>query len=595
MKLNPNYFDVIVKFTFITLLFFISIEVQAKSYKVERVVIEARIQPDGSVFYKEIRTYNFDGSYSKANYELSKRGFDSIRDVTISENGIPFILSDSDYPGTYSIRERNRTIDITWNYDAEDESKSFEISYLIEGGLVVGPYDTEFFWTYLSDRWETGTESLEVRVYLPDSLDPQRQFTWVRGSDAKVVLQKLQDGFQVQSIERFTKHNEIAVRLIFPSSLIDSPVTDADFSLEDVLADEAALEQRAIEAQERREVLLPFGRAAGVLIILLSIFFWIVRYRKYGVKHQSGKKAPDVIFKAPVPLKPALASWLIYSRNVVAYALAATLFDLARKGFYVLEEDQIETKFLKKEKTIVYLKKPETIPSTEGLYKFELMLMEFLDEKIAENPRLDKIFKSTDSKLTKWYSKWSKSLGDEGKAMNLIEPESKSQMKKMMLLQAFFMVVSGALAILVLTPELIVALAISFTMFIASFAIMRYTPQGQLLFDNFKAYYNGLKMAAKRASDGFPSYTKENLDMHMIYAIGFGITGKKLESLLSSMNFQQDDVSWMYFSTNSQFGMSSVIHSISSVTNSVVTTTTSFSGAGASAGSAGGGAGGGAS
>src|SRR5690606_18438841 len=138
-----------------------------------------------------------------------------------------------------------------------------------------------------------------------------------------------------------------------------------------------------------------------------------------------------------------------------------------------------------------YLKKPETIPSTEGLHEFELMLMEFLDEKIAEDPRLDKIFKSTDSKLTKWYAKWSKSLSEEGKAMNLIEPESKSQMKKLMLLQAFFMIVSGALAILVLTPELIVSLFVSFTMLIASFAIMRYTPQGQLLFDNFKAYYKG--------------------------------------------------------------------------------------------------------
>jgi uncharacterized membrane protein len=313
------------------------------------------------------------------------------------------------------------------------------------------------------------------------------------------------------------------------------------------------------------------------------------------VKHQSGQNAPDVLFIAPVPLKPAVASWLIHSRNVVANALAATLFDLARRGFYVLEEDQIETKILKKEKTVVYLKKPNSTPSTEGLHEFELMLIEYLDEKIAIDSRLNKIFSSNDSKLTKWYAKWSKSLSSEGNAMNLVEPESKKQMKKLMLLQAFFMVVSGGLAVIVTTPELIVSFFVSFTMFIASFALIRYTPQGQLLYDNFKAYYNGLKIAAKRASDGFPSYKKENLDMHMIYAIGFGITGKKLEALLASMNFERDDVSWMYFSTNSQIGLSSVLHSISSVTNSVVTTTTSFSGAGSSAGEAGGGAGGGAS
>lgn len=595
MKQNLKYYDVIVKISLLVLFLFASNDGMAKSYKVERVIIEARIQPDGSVLYKEIRSYNFDGSYSKASYELVKRGFDSIRNVTVSENGVPLILSDSDYAGTYSIREGNRTIDITWNYDAEDETKSFEISYLIEGGIVVGLDDSEFYWTYLSDRWDTGTEELQIRVYLPDSVDPQRLFTWVRGSDRKVTLQKLQDGFQVYSIDRFTRHNEIAVRLIFPSILISSPVNDADFSLENILADEEAREQRAIAAQERRDVLLPFGRYAGVLMILLSIYFGIVRYRKYGVKHQSGQKAPDVLFNAPVPLKPAVASWLIHSRNVVANALAATLFDLARRGFYVLEEDQIDTKILKKEKTVVILKKPDSSPSTEGLHEFELMLIEYLDEKIALDSRLDKIFSSSDSKLAKWYAKWSGSLSKEGKGMNLIDPESKKQMKKLMLLQAFFMIVSGGLAIIVNTPELIVSIFVSLIMLIASFALIRYTPEGQLLYDNFRAYYNGLKIAAKRTADGFPSYKKENLDMHMIYAIGFGITGKKLEALLASMNFERDDISWMYFNVNSHVGMSSVLHSISSVTNSVVTTTTSFSGAGASAGAAGGGAGGGAS
>src|SRR5690606_15011359 len=128
-----KYLVVLAQLWSLVLIIAVPFDAYAKNYSVARVIIEAHIQQDGTMLYKELHTYSFDGSYSKANYELSKRGFDRIRNVTISENGVPFILSDSDYAGTYSIREKSNSIDISWNYEAKDETKTFEISFIIEG------------------------------------------------------------------------------------------------------------------------------------------------------------------------------------------------------------------------------------------------------------------------------------------------------------------------------------------------------------------------------------------------------------------------------------------------------------------------------
>jgi uncharacterized membrane protein len=570
-----------------------SVTLQAKNYTIDNVRIIAEILQDGRVSITEFRTYSFDGSYSQANYELSRRGFDQVTDISVTEDGQTYILSESEMPGTFYFEEKNRSIDIIWNYTAEDETRTFVISYILEGAIIVGPDHAEFFWTYLSDDWERATQSLNVSLFLPGEHDGSAT-GWVYGSSEKVNVNYTSGGFTLESLERLNKPNEVIVRYIFPSSLIDIPVTNPDFSLAQVLNEE---NQRELERQEHeawKESVTPFVTSASVLLVAFSLFTFFFLYNKYGRRYHPSQQIPEVSFRPPSELKPALASWLVYSRNVIANALAATLFDLARQGFYIIKEEKETTKILKKEKDVVVLELVEPQPDVSKLTESELALLDFLKERMKDENRLDKIFSASNTKMSKWYMEWTKIVSKEGKALDLIDQESVKGMKYSMFIQFMVLLVGIALFIMVQIPEPAIAAFVGLIMILVSFSIQRYKPHGQELYKKFYSYRNGLKMAAKQRLVSQSSFAATSKDTHLIYAVAFAITGKKLESMLSHLGVDESTMSWMYFTGNPAYGTSAIVRSIGQVTTSVVTSTTSFAGTGASAGVAGGGAGGGA-
>ena len=577
----------------IGILLILSAGLIAKNYTIDNVRVVAEILQNGQVRITEYRTYSFDGSYSQANYELSRRGYDQISEISVSEDGQVYILSESELPGTFFIDERNRSIDIIWNYEAEDESKTFVISYLLDGALLVGPDDAEFFWTYLSDDWERATQSLRVELRLPESHN-EAAVGWVYGSSEKVEIDFTSDGFVLESLERLNKPNEISVRYIFSSRLISTAVTNPDFNLVRVLDEENLRELERQEELAFEESMTPFVRSISIILIATSLIMFFVMYNRYGKRHHPAQQIPEVSYRPPTDLKPAVASWLIYARQVVPNALAATLFDLARQGFYVIKEETATTKVFKKEKQVVVLELVDPQPDTTKLTDFEKSLLDYLTERSKEESQLDKIFSATNTNLSSWYVEWSKLVSKSGKAMDLIDPESVKGMKYSMFIQFMILVVSIVLFVLVQIPDPAIAGFLGFMMILFSFMIQRYKPHGQELYKRFYSYRNGLKMAAKQRLVSQSSFGNTPKDMHMIYAVAFAITGKKLESILSHLDVDETTMYWMLFAGNPAYGTSAIVKSIGQVTSSVVTSTTTFSGAGASVGVAGGGAGGGA-
>lgn len=575
------------------LMFVLSTRVVAKNYTIDTVRVFAEILQNGQVKINEYRTYTFEGSYSQANYELKKRGFDQASDFTVTEGENVYILSESELPGTFSIEERTHSINIIWNYKAVDESRTFVISYILDGALIVGPDYTEFFWTYLSDDWERETQVLNVELRLPASRNDEG-YGWVYGSSEKVNIQFTQTGFILDSLERLKKTNEISVRYLFPSRLISAVVTHPDFSLSQVFNQENQREREWQEKLAFEEAVSPFVRSFSIILIVMSMVLYVVMYNKFGKRHHPSQQIPEVSFRPPAELKPAIASWLVYSRQVVPNALAATLLDLARQGFFVLKEQTETTKVFKKEKQVVVLELVVPQPDSSKITDFEKSLLDFIIERSQEDNRLDKIFSATNNNISTWYLEWSKLVSSYGKAMELVDPESVKGMKYSMFIQFLILVFSMALFALVQIPDPVIAGLLAFTMLLVSFSIQRYKPHGQELYKKFYSYRNGLKMAAKQRLVNSSSLGSLPKDMHMIYAVAFAFTGKNLESILSHLDLDENSMHWMLFGGYQAFGTSGLVKSIGQVTTSVVTSTTSFSAAGASAGVAGGGAGGGA-
>ncbi|MGM0546427.1 MAG: DUF2207 domain-containing protein, partial [Bacteroidota bacterium] len=208
-------------------------QVSAKSYEIPEVHIEVVINADGTVDITESLTYDYDGSYSWAQYELPKQGFSSISDIQVSEDDKHFTNENSESPGTFSVVQSDEAIRVKWYYSAEDEKRTFNISYTLKGALTVGPKWSQFFWNYLSDERDKSTSQLNISIQLPKSVSADSLFGWTRGPKGHFDLQNSSGTFTINASniddDEFAK-----VRAVFPTAVLNSSqisTTDENFSL----------------------------------------------------------------------------------------------------------------------------------------------------------------------------------------------------------------------------------------------------------------------------------------------------------------------------------------------------------------------------
>ncbi len=78
---------------------------QSKSYRIERVVILAQVNLDGSMIIQETRTYRFKGRFKWADYRLSIKGFASVEDFSLRDDDMAYRPGQSEERGTYQIQK----------------------------------------------------------------------------------------------------------------------------------------------------------------------------------------------------------------------------------------------------------------------------------------------------------------------------------------------------------------------------------------------------------------------------------------------------------------------------------------------------------
>jgi uncharacterized membrane protein len=592
---------------YLLLVFSVPLCLHAKDYRIVHADIQSVVHSDGSIIYTELRTYYFQGSFSQADYIMPRRGFTEIRDIQVAENGVAYTRTDRGREeGTFYIAESSSRIEIVWNFRAKDEYRTFEISYVLDGALIVGPDYSEFTWTYLSNRWERQTEQLTVNFVL-DAGDEDTVHNWVRGAADRIRLRATQNGFELNSNAFISRNSIVEVRSVFPSSVVaDAAVTHPDFSLQTALDQEEDRALLELQRAERRAIWVARGQVTGWILILLSLASFISIYIRHGRWHQFGSQAPIQLYEPPMLIPPAVAGKMLYSSGTEAYLLTATLFDLARRGYFKLFETTIKQKSAKaKPKQTLVIQFSDESPSTDNLLSYERHMVDFLTKAmIANRVSLAALFESDhigkaqkernpglydmnikSREVTTWYQDWIKELTTYMTRFKWYEPNSTKWMVVNMMIQA--VLTSGAVILLVqaFVPVVMIALMLCIVMFIMSMAIRRRTPEAQLEHDKWVAYRKGLiEGRPQDLQSGDASY-------HLIYAIALFITGKKFVRAVEGFSTDSTSLEWIYFSHVGVFNPAFIASSVSNITAS---TTSSFSAGGASVGVAGGGAGGGA-
>ena len=153
----------------------------ARSYALDRVVVNATVEPDGSLLIEETRTYTYDGRYSWADFRLPLDRVWTISEFSLSEGGRAFTSAVADAPGTYRLETSAEEMYVRWNYDAEDESRSFTLRYRVSDAVDVHADVAELYYQFIGEINPQPIGGVEVRLTLPQTGGFDEVRAWAHG------------------------------------------------------------------------------------------------------------------------------------------------------------------------------------------------------------------------------------------------------------------------------------------------------------------------------------------------------------------------------------------------------------------------------
>lgn len=133
-----------------------------KSYHFPEVLIDATIEPDGTLALVERRTFDFRGEFSTAFFTIdpTHAPVSNIEDFTVREGGevIPHEDGFSDRGGFQA----------SWYYSARDERRTFTISYRVRCAVDVYDDTAHLNWQFIGRDWTEPTDLARATVHVPD-------------------------------------------------------------------------------------------------------------------------------------------------------------------------------------------------------------------------------------------------------------------------------------------------------------------------------------------------------------------------------------------------------------------------------------------
>ena len=580
------------KFLVFPILVLLPITVLANDYQIPDIRIETELLEDGSVRITEHLTYVFDGSFSWADHRIPRRGFDDMTNIRVSESGQAYTNDNSESPGTFSVSRSDDQVIIKWHYSATDTSRTFTVSYELKGALIAGEEWVEFFWNYLGSGRNKSTDTFNLTVHPPRAVSPDSVYFWDRLEPAH-ELAKQPDGSLTIHAFGISRQRSAAFRFLFPRRIFDRnqvSVTDSILTLEYVRQQEADWIR---ERQEREEKLARIESISGPAILIisaLSLMIFVFLYRKYGRRHSVRLIRDRETVMIPGRIPPALIAKLLNSLITSSNHVLATLFDLARRGFFSIQEKKKTTKgfFSDSEESEFLIERTNLQPDDEHrLSEWEAMLVRYVDENLQKGPlTIKKLFSKEPVRYSRWFTEWKKVVHSDFEEMNWIDKKS----NKGVLLNLLLQVPLIAASIYFLFNEAMIGIAgliITVIFTTLSFVIKRRTPEGEETYKRWKLYRKGLKNADERILQ------MEMLDRHFIYATAFGLSPGQIETLLKQAEEGQlgTVIPWIVLYHGSYSTPASIASSVSALAATGGSTFTgSVGGTGASVGAAGGGA-----
>jgi uncharacterized membrane protein len=583
----------------------------AKTYSVESIRIEADVMPDGLMRVSEHIAFDFNGRFSYAYRDIPLRQGDELSEISVGESGRRYTLATGDDPNTYWVSRSGARTRITWHYAASGGPRTFDISYITSGGVRRFPDVVEIYYKFVGEETEVPINGVDVLVRLPRSVDSDAVRAWAHGPLNGVVA--ILDSAAVSlSVSPLPAGEFWEARILCPSGAFESlPLASGEPRLARILSEEVAWAEEAnrqrlriaarAEADaskrllraKRKIQLMPFA----LLLTVAAAGIWLQFFFRHG------RPYPVVSRVAPGDLPsahpPAAVSYLLY-RSVSGPAVAATLLDLASRGYLEIRENVTTAKSLfGKEKTRMDYRFDVLAKSATEVQPFERDLLQFVLQNAGDSTgfsvlSLRKAASRKRRAFTRFFRKWSRQIGENCRTLRLYEPYPVGAMVAngvtgAAIMGAGLLIIAGTNSWIGAPPMLAGALEAVFTVFLT-----RRTVEGQRLAAAWKAFRSHLKSVSRAMRP--VGLASPEWGRYVIAAVLFGIHKKVLPNLrLEDGRSGGPHPVWFHGSMGAggDGGSPDFASGLSSMVEAVSKTSSSAAGAGGGASAGGGGRAGG--
>ncbi|MFL2510804.1 MAG: DUF2207 family protein [Candidatus Neomarinimicrobiota bacterium] len=544
----------------------ITTTVLAKSYKILSTDIQSFINEDGTVDFIETREFSFKGDYTFVYQVIPKKGFDSIFDIQVLENGIPYTNADTKEKGTFLVEERGRSYRIYLYHSSSDENKTFTIKYSLENPFTIGPFDSQFYWIYLSNDWDKSPGDISITQSFTGELseNPYYALEWPLNSN-KYNFEIKQSGASFKS-DNFSKKNEMKLRTVFSSSYFSQQsINNELFSLASV-------------KKEKRNFKL--ANYFILLLVLFSMVSFISYYRRNLKKFKLDIDENQQFKSFPSDHHPVVVNGLIYRELTLGptgSGILSTLFELGSLKKISIEVIEKGKWFFKSKRLKV------TIHNTdmdEVQSSFARLLLTRLRKFGKKTTFLD-VFSEFQMRSHKWTKLKTEELSRNG----WVDTSGSDEKYRLSIIQ--FLIVGVIIAFSIIFKTFIGFLSIlPFTFFLSTLLGSRLTKEGQSLYNQWGLFIHQL-------SENKIDVKYFDPELLLQYCVALGVQPDSLKKVVENVEYQHDgSYMWMYHGSVSDVG------SVASIVSDIATTGTTVSAAyggdgGGGAGGGGGGAGGG--
>ena len=330
----------------------------SREYFIDKLNVEAVILDNGDVVVNEIMDYRFNGQFNGVYRNLALIGTEEyvINSVSIIDEDGNVIEAVEDYSeenNTYEIDEDFERTQIKLFCKSSNESKKIQLNYTIKAAALRYLDYSELYWNFYNVENIESVKEGNIKISLKDAEFDEEILYYDIYGDGEIETSHTKDYINI-SFKNLTTLIGIDMKFQagYLSNVEESELYEKENIIDEyeyyydedyILDDFDNINQYYYEKEDNSDVIGFLIIGAIVIGGISTIFIYSSNQSKFEKEVSEYRKnniitKAEIVMEPPSDLPPALVNLLINEKVVSKEMLNVTLFYLANKGYYTIEE-----------------------------------------------------------------------------------------------------------------------------------------------------------------------------------------------------------------------------------------------------------------